>query len=54
MIPQLIYLGITFISVGISLSNAGKGNNDLITALITIIIRYTLLITGDFFDCLLK
>lgn len=56
MIPQIIVLGLTFLGIGSQMVKHGKpkeGNESFWTHLIAVIITYSLLYWGGFFDSML-
>ena len=57
MLPQLIYLGIVLLGLGVSLAEHGKpkqGYNSFLQNLLATAITIGLLYWGGFFDVLLK
>jgi len=55
MLPQIIYIILTFISFGITIEQHGKDKkikkHNAWTSFMSIIISYMLLYSGGFFDC---
>ena len=57
MIPQLIYIALSLISLGIILAKHGEvkdGKHNFFTSLLLTVLVYWLLYEGGFFNCFLK
>jgi len=56
MLPQLIFIGMSIVGLGLSICDHGKPRSpeNALLAFISLLINYILLIWGGFFDCFLK
>ncbi|HSH24349.1 MAG TPA: hypothetical protein VLA13_02260 [Massilibacterium sp.] len=57
MLPQIILILLNFISLGIAIAKHGEektGNENVWTNIIAIIVTYSLLFAGGFFDVFFK